>query len=263
MSAPVTRYQIGYYQAGENALLMDDGKHQTTRKVIIMRGGHGSDGTSQGPLSGGFYFEPSRALIDAGFTLYNINAGGGTAWWNNAAMTAVGNAIAYIQSTFSVSKVAFLGASMGGGTMIQALKSYSASVCGTGLLSPALDLDFFHGTAGYTPSYDYTGATSFGVYASEMETAYGTNAAGWATATAGHKIHDEYGTWVGKGPIKIWQGDADTTVPIGQVQAFANGVGSDVTLRTLAGGGHVPPIPAVGGPPMQEYVDFFNSLAWS
>lgn len=260
----VSKPEVGIYAALEDAVLMNNGLYQvpSQRKVIIQRGGHNSTGIDGGPVSGGFYFEPTRALIEAGFTIYSINAGGGQSWWNQNSVNMVVAAIARIKALYGVSKVALWGGSMGGGVMAQALKTVYADVCGLGGLSPALDLDFYHG-APYVPAYAIGGAAT-GAYRAEVEAAYGTNAAGYDAAAAGHKIRDEYATWRNKCPIRWWQGDTDTTVPWGMVNAFVAGVNQpQVTIRTLVGSGHVPPLPAFGGPPMKEYIDFYNSLTWA
>lgn len=262
----VARYGVGIYQAGENEFLMDNGRnYATTRRVIITRGGHGADANGVSPALSGYYFEPFRPLIEAGYVVYSVSAGGATSWWNAAAMTALGNAVTKAKALYGCNKVGLFGVSMGGGVMLEGLKTVSASVCGTAVLSAASDLDFFHNTAGYTPAYDTTPSGGMPTaYATEMETSYGTNAAGWSAAAAGHKIRDEYATWRGLGPIKCWHGDADVTVPIGQIQAFVAGVNDPkVTLRTLPGAGHIPAIPLVLGPDPVEYLQFFNSLAWS
>lgn len=262
----VGRYGVGIYQTGENEFRIDNGRnYPNPRRVIVARGGHGSDANGVSPELSGYYFEPFRPLVEAGYVIYSASCGGGVAWWNNAAITALTAAVAKAKTDYGCNKVGLFGASMGGATMIQGLKTLSASVCGTAVLSAASDLDFLHNTSGYTPAYDTTpsGGMPTG-YVTEMETAYATNAAGWAAATAGHKIRDEYSTWNGKGPIRCWHGTLDATVPIGQVQAFVTGVNDpNVTLRSLPGAGHIPPIPLVLGPDPNEYLQFFNALTWS
>lgn len=258
-------YEVGLYSAGEDAYIIDDGKYHApgTRKVIIFRSGVTNTGLSEGPISGNLFFEPLRALVDKGFTIYAINAGGPTSWGNPNSVAMVAAAKTRIKALFGVTKVAYYAMSMGGLVMLNAIKSDHSDVIGFGALSPACDLDWFHGTAGYTPAYTHPGATSFGGFTASMEAAFGTNTAGWAAATAGKKVYDEPATWRGLMPMKFWEGDADVTVPFGQVQSFVTNVAdAQVTLRTLSGSPHVPYLPSVGGPPMQEYVDFFKSLAW-
>jgi pimeloyl-ACP methyl ester carboxylesterase len=268
------KYEVGAYGIpGDNSTLMDDGKYHATgtRKCIIVRSGHNSDGTGVGPLQGGFFFELTRGLIDAGFTVYCIDAGGPNSWWNAASTTALKAAISHLQSLFGITKVGLFGGSMGGGVCIQALKdaTVKANVCGVATISAPVDLDYAHGTAGYTPPYTYdTAATpTFGDWQADCEAAdaYNTNAAGWAAATVGHHIWDEPASWRGLPfPLKLWHGDRDQVVPYAMAQWWVGQVNDpQVTLRTLPGAFHTPPTPEFLGPPTAEYIDFFNSLTWS
>lgn len=259
-----------YMASPEDACMLDNGKLQPTPpKIVLFRGGHGSTGIACTAISGGFYFEPFRAMVEKGYMVYGISAAGGSSWGNPASVAAVVAAIAHLKAVFGVGKIALCGGSMGGLVVLNALKTVHADVCGTILMSPACDLDWFHGTAGYTPAYAHPGATSFGGYTAEMESAasYNTNAAGWAAATAGSRVHDEYSSWhnLGAGPIRAWTGDNDMTCPIGAYQAFVAGANDPlVTLRTLVGAPHLPPLPGPGqGPPYSEYTDFLKSLSWS
>lgn len=267
--AVYTRYESNVYFAGDNSLLMDNGRYHAsgTRRCIIVRSGHGSDGTGVGPLNSPFFFEVVRALVDADYTVYSINAAGGNSWWNAASTSAVAAAITHLQTTFGVTKWAGYGGSLGGGVLLQALKTLHTDCVGLAIISGACDLDYFHGTAGYTPAYTLPVGNEFGDWTAECETAYATNAAGWAAATAGHRIRDEYASWSGLGvPIRMWQGDADVVVPHDQALAFVNGVSdANVTLRTLPGAGHTPPSPGSPyfGPEFHEYIDFYDSLNWS
>lgn len=269
-------YGVGVYgYAGDNSTLMDNGLYvpdNSKRRCIIMRSGHGTDGTGFGPAYGGSFFEHSRMLCDAGYTCLCIEASSINSWWNPNAITAVADAISYLQTRFGITKWAGFGGSMGGGVMIQALKTLSANCLGLATISGACDLDYFHGAgvSGYTPAYTLPAGSSFGGFTADMESAgaYNCTHAAWDTATAGHKIYNEYSTWHGLGvPIKMWQGDQDTIVPLTQAEAFIAGVDDPgVTLRVLPGAYHTPWAPGPGGgygPPLYEYLDFFNSLAWT
>lgn len=265
-----TRYENNAYGiTGDNALLMDDGKYRSDnskRRCIIVRSGHGSDGTGVGPLNYGAFFEITRACVDAGYTVYSIDAGGPTTWWNPAAMTATAAAIAHLKAIFGVSKVAFFGGSMGGGVLLQALKTMHADVCGLASISGATDLDYFHGTVGYVPAYTYNHAATptFGNWKAEVAASYGATDSTWVAQSAGHHIVDEYASWRGLCPIRWWHGDSDNVVPYAQAKAFVDGVNDPlVTLRTLPGAFHTPPTPLYLGPATTEYLDFFNSLTWT
>lgn len=275
MSGDVScEYAVGQYGiAGDNSTLMHNGKTWAagTRRCIIVRSGHGSDGTGVGPLNNPGFFEVTRALVDAGYTVYNVNAAGAS-WWGPAGITAMAAAVSYLQTRFGITKFALFGGSMGGGVVIQSLKTLAANCLGVATISAACDLDYFHGSgvSGYVPGYSFPSSGSyFGAFQAETEGVgcYNCTHANWDTASAGHKMWNEYSSWHGLGiPIRLWHGDSDGLVPIGQAQAFVAGVNDpNVTLRTLVGAGHTPWAPgAIGGfgPELGEYTKFFNSLAW-
>lgn len=266
-----TRYESPAYGiTGDNAMLMDNGKARSDnskRRCIIVRSGHGSDGTGVGPSNAGFFFEVTRACTDAGYTVYCIDAAGPTSWWNPASTTAVAAAIARLKTLFGISKVAFFGGSMGGGVLLQAIKSQHASVAGMASISGATDLDYFHGTVGYVPAYSYNTVQTptFGNWRAECEASYGATPSTWVAQSAGSRIRDEYSSWRGLGiPIRWWHGDADNVVPWAQANAFVQGVADPlVTLRTLPGAFHTPPTPQYLGPEAAEYLEFFDSLTWT
>lgn len=266
----VCEYQgLAYGITGENATWMHDGKYradQSKRRIIVARSGHGSDGTGVGPLQGGFFFEITRAFIDAGYDVYCIDAGGPDNWWSPDGITAFTAAINSLKTRFGISKVALYGGSMGGGESIQAVKTLASSLIGVACISAIEDLDYAHGTSGYTTPYTYnhTATPTFGDWTAECETAYHTNAAGWAVAAAGHLIHDEPASWRGLPfPVRLWHGDQDEVVPYAMAQWWVGQVNdAQVTLRTLPGAFHTPAQPSTLGPPTQEYLDFFNGLAW-
>lgn len=277
----VCEYQAnaGYGISGDNATLMDGGNYKATgtRRCIIVRSGHGSDGSGVGPLQGVFgFFEQTRAFADAGYTVYCIDAAGPNSWWNAPSTTALKAAIAYLQTLFGVTKVALYGGSMGGGVVIQSLKDamVKAAVCGVATISAPTDLDYFNGTPGYTTPYTYdaTATPTFGAYAGtavgtgcRATDSYNCSAANWEATAAGHKIRDEPASWRSLPfPLRMWHGTVDQVVPYNQSNWWVGQVNDpQVTMRTLPGAFHTPALPSQLGPPLSEYLDFFGGLAWT
>lgn len=272
-------YATGQYGiSGDNSLIMDNGKHRDTpskRKVILVRSGHGSDGTGVGPLQAGAFFEVTRALADADFTIYSIDAGGPNNWWSPRGMTAMTAAGAWVKSTWGVTKYSIFGGSMGGGQAIQAAKTpaIAADLVGVATISAPVDLDYANGTPGYTTPYTYdtTQTPTFGDWSGTVvgtgcraTDSYNCTAAAWTTTTAGHRIHDEVASWRGLAfPISMWHGTLDQVVPYNQAAWWVGQVNDpNVELITLPGAFHTPPTPPFLGPPTSDYIDFFKSLAW-
>lgn len=231
-------------------------------KGIIVLHGHGGDSRIAG-FGGGLEPHPWR-IAQSGFAVLGI--GTGDFWWNGttadaanaSVMGGIKGAYNYLVNTVGISgtKVGLLGQSMGGGDGLEFIKQAPSLVSCAYFVNPATDLDFYHQTAGYTPSYDTTGNQYAGAYAAEIDTAYSGN---YATNAVGHKIRDEYSSWQGLGiPIVLAQASDDVTVPPAATAAFVSGANdANVTLRsgTLTGG-H---LGAEANIPYKELVDFFQA----
>lgn len=256
----LVKQEQGVYQAGEWATLITDGTYQATRRSIVIPPGHGNGGRGYQPPNTGFEF--ARALAEAGFAVYTIDAGGVATWGGPAMQTALGNAVNHMLSLFGGTKVGLLGYSMGGLGTLNYIKRNPTLVAGAYFLEPVTDLDWVHSTAGYTPPYDISGVGVVqAVWNTEAETAYSATSATWATQSAGYRVHDEPQTFRGLCPMTFAHATDDTVVPSNATVAFVQAVNwSTVTLRagTLTGNhtGIFTTLPA------HELVDFYDSLTW-
>lgn len=234
------QYVIGRYQTGEGQLrlLANDAKLDGTEKAIIAIHGHGGDATQFDMLTA-YQGRHTEALADAGYVVLSIDAGGPTTFGNDAAMAAITAAYNWLTGAGKArpGKIGVVGWSMGGCNALNWVKRNPAKVAAVQCWTPLTDLDFFHGTAGYTPAYS-PGSVAPGGYAAEIDAAYGGN---YAVNAAGHKIRDEYASWRGLGiPIKVFTAVDDAVIPVGQSRdGFVAGVAdANVTFRSVASGGH-------------------------
>lgn len=238
----LSRYEVGQYAAGEAHLLTtsERARRDGSEWAVIAIHGHGGDATQFETLTA-YQGAHVDALANAGLLVYSIDAGGIHTWSNDTAMSAISSAYSWItdpaKGGAKAGKVGIMGWSMGGGNSLNWIKRNAAKVARAWLWVPESDLDFFHGTPGYTPSYA-TGGIALGGYAAEIDAAYGGN---YAANAPGHKIRDEYASWNGLGvPITIAHAVDDGTIPIAQNRdAFVPGVNDpNVTFRSVPGGGH-------------------------
>ena len=214
----------GVMLAGEQMILSRPTTQVPTSELpaIIALHGHGGDAAQMIPYWIGS--EHMRKLVEAGFQILSIDAGGPATFNNDVAMNAISKAYDWLATVNGMagSKVGMIGWSMGGGNTLQWIKSNSDKVTCALLWAPLTDLDYH---AGYPPTPS-----------AEAQAAYGGN---YVVNSVGHKIADEKATWRNKVPIRIVQGMSDTTVPPSKTQAFVTGVGDPkVTMEPVIGADH-------------------------
>lgn len=250
----------GLYQANERELIVTDGKAATARHCVIALPGHGNNGWGYLPPALGFDF--ARLFANLGIAFMAIDAGGIATWGGPPAQTAIANAVTRALALFGGAKVGILGYSMGGLGALNYVKRNPANVAGTYLIDPVTDLEWVHKTAGYVPGYDTAPAAAVNAgWPGEAETAYGTNAAGWAAAAAGWSPQAFAGN-LASIPLRIAHATDDTTVPANASAALIAAIGSkSAVLR---------PPPLTGDHtgvwanlPPGDVVGFFASLGWS
>ena len=224
-----TLYGTSLYQSGEASLLIyrKDTLFNGTAKGILAFHGHGASAAVFTPEATGNTFAigtHAAALAEAGYIVASIDAGGGVAWGNSAAMTAVTNAYDWLTSTVGAAtgKVGLLGWSMGGLTALNWAKSNKPKVATCYLFAPATDLDYFHDNATYT---------------AEIDAAYGGN---YAINSVGYNPIDDASTFTNAGiPMRLLHGTADAMVPPAQTTTYVAAVNdSEVTEKVLTGAGH-------------------------
>lgn len=250
-----------------SALAWDGGRLDFKGLIIGLHGDHlGASMWSQIEAGDGLWYEHVRALIAAAYVFVGIDAGGASAWATSsvvgsggivdvARMTVQGEFI------FASSKVGLLGYSMGGLTALLYGKFNPTQVAGMELISPATDLKFCYGQAGYTPAYPTDGVVADALFKSEINSAYSCTPSTFLAATAGHRPEEEYNTWNGMCPIRVYGADDDATLPHDSFGAFVAGVNDrTVTYHELATGGHGP-IQKIS--PQDDTVAFFETAAWA
>lgn len=248
-------------QSGENHYLAHsrtEKRNGTSHGVIVLHGHNGN--AFQNTVAPSGFGAHVQALADAGCLVLAVDAGGGVSFGNAATMTAITSAYTWLTSPTGggakTGKVGLFGWSMGGGAALNWLKRNPTLVAGTWLWAPNTDLDFFHATGGYTPSYA-TGGISLGAYTAEIDTAFGGS---YAANAVGYKIRDEYTTWTGKGPIRIAHANNDSTIPIAASTAFVTGAADAlVTSRAVTTGDHTGVMDQV---PTSEPIKFFSTANW-
>lgn len=224
----VATYQIGGYQAGEASVLTEPKFAQRDGTSVGVIGVHGHGGNALQFQAASFSSGgPVLALVQAGFTVFSIDAGGPTPWADDAEMTAITNAYNYLQNVVHVrpGQICVIGWSMGGLAVLNWVKRNPSLVKAACVFAPATDIAYFH--------------DNNSGYAAEIESDYG-GAGAWAANIAGHSPTGEPQNYRGLPPVRIYHGDVDTTVPVGQSQAFVNAVNDpNLALRVLAGKDHV------------------------
>jgi len=232
---------------------------------ILCFHGHAGDSSQFEPFGQSTITAPGYhtwQLAEAGYLMGSIDAGGGTAWSNSAAMDRATDGYNWLTGTAGAKtgKIGLMGWSMGGMTALNWAKRNPTLVAGVLLWAPATDLDYFHSTSGYTPAYGSALPNNAG-WTSEIDASYGSP---YATTSTGYRIRDEYSSWAGLGiPIRVIHASDDTTIPVAQSQnGFVPGVNdANVTLRTpLPTGNHTGLFANV---PSSETVAFFNGLTWT
>lgn len=232
----------GVMIAGEGMILCRPAEPIPTSSLpaIIAIHGHGGDASQMAPYWRGM--QVVRKLVETGYQVLCIDAGGGATFNNDTAMAAITAAYNWLANTNGMAgqKVGLLAWSMGGGNSLQWIKGNAAKVSAAFLFAPLTDLDYY--------------CAPGGVPTAEAQAAYGGN---YAVNSQGHKIANEYPTWRDKCPIKIASGTADTTVPLAKPQAFVAGVNQpQVTIDAVNGADHTSVLWLYGD---EKIVSFFET----
>jgi alpha-beta hydrolase superfamily lysophospholipase len=192
--------------------------------------GHGADAYTWQPhiLGPGAV---TRGLAERGWVAIADDFGGATPWANDAAMGDADVVHTFATTTSGpfmtgcLPQVDLCGWSMGGLTALNWIKRNPGKVHRAVLWAPATRIAYFHDTNSG--------------FATEIEADYG-GAAAWQANIAGHEPVVDAAMFRGLGvPIRIYHGDADTTVPLAHSQEFVADVNDpNVTLHVLPGGTH-------------------------
>ena len=137
---------------------------------------------------------------------------------------------------------------MGGLASLNWIKRNKSKVRAAVVWAPATDIAYFHDTS-----------AGKATYAPEIEADYG-GAGSWAANIVGHSPIGEPVNYRGLPPIRIYQGDADTTVLPSQTQAFVSAVNDpNMVLHTVAGADHTTVGFAATGKDVAEF--FYGRVA--
>lgn len=150
-------------------------------KVIVYCHGRGGDCTQAAPgQPPGAHIQ---ALVDNGYAVVSTNTTNLLAYGHPLVETHLDEVYTYIQNVLKPAgtKIGLFAWSMGGLAVMSWLVRNAAQVAGILGWSPALDLDWIHGTGGYVPPY--TSIAPSAGWAAEVNAAYGNVGAGVGTAT--------------------------------------------------------------------------------
>jgi pimeloyl-ACP methyl ester carboxylesterase len=237
----VSLYSISDYLVGESFLLM---RPKTTPKgIIIALHGHGASSLQFIPYVDSQISGPGYhvwKLVEAGYLVCAIDAGGPLTWGNASSVAAVSSAITWLNTKgYDVSKVGIMGWSMGTAVGLNWIKRNPTKVFSALLWAVMPNLDWARNNSS--------------AWATEQDAAYGNN---YALNSPGYKIADEPASFRNICPIKIYHGDADATIPILQAQEFVADVNDPlVSLTTVAGKDHST---VFGGVTAQSVIQFFK-----
>lgn len=213
-----------------------DEKFNGTSRGIVYH--HGRGGTWKDIQPGAIQYQ-QQALAEAGFIVVAPDDAGNL-WSNPAAMTNVDVLVNWMRTATTTQgapstaglgcktdKVAMLGYSMGGLTVLNYIKRNPTKVIAAQLFEPATNLDAFEANA---------------TYQSEILAAYGATAGTWAAASAGFSPYNDSasGAYTGIGiPISIHQTDDDAVVSLTDTQTFVSQANDgNITLTRVASGLH-------------------------
>lgn len=250
---------------GDESYIMWDGARTSFRALVLCFHGDHLTANMWGPLTGGSAYDHVRALIQQGFMVVGIDAGGASAWANpsvvgSGGIIEVARTTLQSEYTFANSKVGVLGGSMGGLTALLYAKNNPTHVAGMEIFSPAVDLKWCYKYPGYIPPYSTGGVVAQSIFATEINAAYSCTSATFLTATTGSRPEEQQSAWNGLCPIKVIGANDDPTLPPLSFSNFVTGVGDPlVTLHELTTGGHMP-FPSIDA---AETIRFFDSLAWA
>jgi alpha-beta hydrolase superfamily lysophospholipase len=246
-------YRIGQYQAGEASYAFRPRIALGNEKVIIAVHGRSptlTHGVQQfipiahfGTTS---CFQLVEALVDGmGYSVYAIDAGGSLTWGNDASITAIANAVAWLRGASGFAdpakKVVLWGYSMGGFDTLYYAKQNPGNVAGFIGTAPGTDLDAFHSNATYT---------------AEIDTAYG---GAYATALAAGRSPMSFGSTLTL-PSRLYQAVDDSQIPIQRTRDFVATLSStDKALAELPAGDHYDFFQYIDNYALQTWL---GNLAW-
>lgn len=236
----------GYYYTAEGhlALLPKTWKGDGTVRGIIYC--HGAIQTEAQMIDATNYpglVSIMRAIADAGFPVLGIYAGGDQ-WGNATGKARVTDGVTYLQGTLGAKagKVALIGGSMGGLTILNWAKDNLASVaCAVGIV-PVSDVS------------DMV-TNNRGSLAASINTAYST----WNEATMGatYNPHTYAASGLAGLRYKCWYGASDTIVIPSTVTDVVSAIGATATGVSVAGD-HTT---ALNNIPPADVVSFLNTYA--
>lgn len=258
-----------YGTLGDGSATMFDQNRTSWKGVIIALHGRSLGANTWSPMvaSGSSPQNPSpydhiRRLMEHGYAVVALDAGGPFTWSNQTEMNVIDTAIPIANARFgraSNARVGLLGFSMGGLASLNYMKRQAAKVAGAAMWSALTDLSFEYRPAGYVPGYSDDGVVPIPTAQSEINTAFSCTTATYAAATAGFRIFDEYATWRNLRPIWLMHAVDDATVPIDQARAFVAGVNDpNVTLHETTTGGHG----NFSKIDIEQLASFYDSLSW-
>lgn len=208
-------YGSGAYVAGEgHVAIVPRGQASTTKRAVIFLHGWQGDATYALSLEDwSAQVALIRTILDAGYWVFSIDAGGPGAWANNTALTNIGLAKTWIQSNFAVpsGKVHVLGISMGGLTALAWANQNPTLAASCLSIIPVLDIE-------------YVRANNVNSAAASIDSAYG----GTYVDSTQKAVHNPsyFVTQAGAGilsvPTQLWYVTNDTYTPNSTYTSFAS-----------------------------------------
>jgi pimeloyl-ACP methyl ester carboxylesterase len=225
----------GVYAAGERFYLLSSRltPRDGTAKGVLFA--HGSGGTFHTALGIPAIPEVARS----GFVVLSGDLGGGVTYANNATMTRMDEAVAYLRSgnRASTGKLSLIGSSMGAANVLGWARTHISEVERIALLIPVVDVEDVR-------------ANNRGAEQAGIEAAWGGNAAWQAARPTRNPI--EYAAALAGIPIKCWYATDDSIVMPSRVQAFADASGAK--LSSMGAVGH-----SAAAVPFGEVAEFLVS----
>lgn len=221
----VTSWRQGDYAAGQFALVMHNraARFDQTRPGILCFHGRNATGASfmQHVLFG---LTPHiTALLNEGYIVYSIDAGGLTTWGNDVAMDAALAALDRMEEMTKPGMSALMGWSMGGLNALNFMKRHPSRLRGAFLWAPAADLGWAHSQPAWT---------------TEINNAYGGN---YAVNSVGHDPASEPAAYRDLPPIHVVSSEDDDVLSTSETEDFVAAVNDpNLTMETLSSGAHFP-----------------------
>lgn len=232
MGAPYRQASSGAYFTGEQHLLMDTvGASRVTGRTGVIYC-HARSATAYEPLdtrtrpavaaSGYDYAKLCERLVQTGLPLISCDLSGMTHWGNPTALSRIGSAFTFLQSKLGArsDRVLLAGTSMGVLTALNYARANQVLVKAVLGMFPALDW----------------ADTGLGAYTTEMDTAYGGNAA--RLAAAGTSNPATYAATLNV-PVYLLYSTGDAVARPAPVTTFASTAPQVTTATISSAGAHV------------------------